>query len=77
MCWSPAAIGRRTIENFKLTIDKGSPDNLVSFCGKGVKKVGPTTFEMTARDFWPERDLDILILGPFEEEEPAKAGEPG
>jgi hypothetical protein len=66
-----------TIENFKLTIDKGSPNNLVSFCGKGVKKVGPTTFEMTARDFWPERDLDILILGLFEEEEPAKAGEPG
>jgi hypothetical protein len=55
-----------SIEKFKLTIDKGSPRNLVSFCGTGVKKTGPTTFEMTAEDFYPERDLDILILRPFE-----------
>ena len=54
------------IEKFKLTIDKGSPRNLVSFCGTGVKKTGPTTFEMTAEDFYPQRDLDILILQPFE-----------
>lgn len=55
-----------TIEKFKLTIDKGSPRNLVSFCGTGVKKTGPTTFEMTAEDFYPQRDLDILILRPLE-----------
>lgn len=55
-----------TIEKFKLTIDKGSPRALVSFCGKGVKKTGPTSFEMVAQDFYPERDLDILILQPLE-----------
>jgi hypothetical protein len=50
------------IERFRLTIDKGAPENLVSFCGEGVTKTGPTTFEMVKTDFWPDRDLDILIL---------------
>ena len=53
-----------TIGNFKLTIDKGTPKNLVSFCGDNVKKVGPTTFEVTAKDFYPEHDIDILLLEP-------------
>jgi len=51
-----------TIGTFHLTVDKGEPDALVSFCGDGVKKTGPTTFELTKTDFYPERDLDILIL---------------
>lgn len=55
--WATGSIGR-----FKLTVDKGYQNSLVSFCGKGVKKTGPTTFEMTARDFYPEQDLDILFL---------------
>lgn len=50
------------IDRFHVTIDKGKPGNLVSFCGTGVKKTGPTTFEMSAENFYPERDLDILIL---------------
>ncbi|QYO75381.1 DUF4424 domain-containing protein [Devosia salina] len=50
------------IEKFRLVIDKGSTDNLVSFCGEGVKKIGPTTFEMVKQDFWPQEELDILIL---------------
>lgn len=50
------------IDRFRVTIDKGRPGNLVSFCGTGVKKTGPTTFEMSAENFYPERDLDILIL---------------
>lgn len=50
------------IGTFKLTIDKGKPDSLVSFCGEGVRKTGPTTFEMTAEDFYPEKDIEILIL---------------
>jgi hypothetical protein len=50
------------IKKFKLTIDKGDTENLISFCGQNVKKTGPTTFEMTAEDFWPERDIEILLL---------------
>ncbi len=55
-----------TIGKFRLTIDKGDPASIVSFCGTGVKKTGPTTFEMTAQDFNPERDIDILILQPYD-----------
>jgi hypothetical protein len=54
--------GGGAIENFRLVVDKGSEDNLVSFCGDGVKKIGPTTFEMVKTDFWPDKELDILIL---------------
>ncbi|SFV30509.1 protein of unknown function [Devosia crocina] len=50
------------IENFRLVVDKGSPQNLVSFCGEGVSKIGPTTFAMVRTDFWPEQELNILIL---------------
>jgi hypothetical protein len=53
-----------SIKNFKLIVDKGESDNYVSFCGKGVRKTGPTTFEMNATDFTPDKDLDILLLVP-------------
>ena len=56
------------IENFRLVVDKGDASNLVSFCGEGVKKIGPTTFEMVRQDFWPEQELDILILNRLPEE---------
>lgn len=55
--WSGGSIG-----TFRLVIDKGSTDNLVSFCGDGIKKTGPTTFETVKTDFWPNKELDILIL---------------
>ena len=63
--WSTGANWSGPIGTFHLTIDKGSPDNLVSFCWDGeVKKTSPTTFEMEAQDWWPpwERELEILIL---------------
>lgn len=53
------------IGDFTLTVDKGAPENLVSFCATGVKKIGPTTFQMKSKEFYPERDLDILILKPY------------
>lgn len=53
-----------TIGTFHLTVDKGSTKNLVSFCAKNVRKTGLTTFESTQKDFYPKRDLDVLILQP-------------
>lgn len=50
------------IKNFHLTVDKGSPDNLVSFCMNGVKKTSPTKFEVTKTNFEPTKDLNILII---------------
>jgi hypothetical protein len=65
-----------TIGDFKLTIDKGKKENLVSFCADGVKKTGPTTFEVTAKDYYPEGDLAILILTPNEWEAPEPTAAP-
>jgi len=50
------------IKDFRLVVDKGSPDNLVSLCGQNVSKIGPTQFEMRKRDFTPNSNLAILIL---------------
>lgn len=52
------------IGTFHLTVDKEDPQNLVSFCSEGVKKTGPTTFEMTQKDFYPQKNLDVLIVYP-------------
>lgn len=54
-----------TIGEFHLTIDKGAPGNLVSLCIDGIRKTGPTTFEVTRRNFIPEQDLKILVLEPI------------
>ncbi|MBX5204221.1 DUF4424 domain-containing protein [Rhizobium sp. NZLR1] len=56
------------IRRFQLTIDKGKPGSLISFCGSNVEKIGPTTFRMTAEDFDPGKDFDILVLNPPEAE---------
>lgn len=50
------------IKDFRLVVDKGSPDNLVSLCGEKIKKISATQFEMRATDFFPQRNLEVLIL---------------
>jgi len=55
---------RAPIGEFRLIVDKGDPRNLVSFCGEGVRRIGPTQFEMRRRNWRPDRDLRVLILTP-------------
>jgi hypothetical protein len=65
--WSTGANWGGPIHDFRLTIDKGDPKALISFCWDGkVTKTGPTTFTMSARDFLPpsDRELEILLLKP-------------
>jgi uncharacterized protein DUF4424 len=50
------------IADFTLTVDKGKPDNLVSFCGTGVKKLSPTQFQVHYTNYTPTADLAVLIL---------------
>jgi len=50
------------IGKFKLTVDKTTPDALVSLCAQGIKKAGPTTFVLA------EEDLSVLFLEPLKEE---------
>lgn len=53
---------RSPIGDFRLVVDKGAPGNLVSFCGKGVRKISPTRFEMRRKNWRPDRDLQILVV---------------
>lgn len=50
------------IKEFRLVVDKGDPDNLVSFCGERPRRLSPTQFEVKLSDFTPEGDLSVLIL---------------
>ena len=53
------------IGSFKLTIDPGASDRLVSFCPGQLKPTAPNALEFTAEDFTPEGNLKILIIGRF------------
>jgi hypothetical protein len=55
---------RSPIGRFRLVVDKGAPENLVSFCGDGVRRISPTQFEMVKTNWRPTRDLEILIVKP-------------
>lgn len=59
---SSGANWKGPIKNFRLVVDKGKPDNLVSFCAEGVKKISPTQFEVRKTNFEPKDDLNILIV---------------
>ena len=34
----------------------------MSLCLDGIKKTGPTRFELRKKDFVPERDLAVLVV---------------
>ncbi|WP_395665438.1 DUF4424 domain-containing protein [Methylocella sp.] len=51
------------IKKFQLTVDKGKPDRLVSFCFDNVRKASPTLFVAELENFTPKRDLKILMIG--------------
>ena len=53
---------RGPIGDFRLVVDKQDEADLVSFCERDVRKVGPTRFEVRRRDFRPDRDLAVLFL---------------
>lgn len=55
---------RSPIGSFRLVVDKGKPGNLVSFCETGVKKIGPTQYEVRHTNWRPTRDLHVLIIEP-------------
>ncbi len=56
------------IRDFRLVVDKGRPENMISFCGQGVRKIGPTQFEMRKTNFTPQGNLSVLILKPLPKE---------
>jgi hypothetical protein len=59
---TPAGNWASPIGTFHLTVDKTDENALVSFCGTGVTKTAPTTFELTIADYYPTEELNILIV---------------
>ena len=68
---SPGANWRGPIKRFRLTVDKGYPDRLVSLCIDGLKKVSPTRFEVIKTNYEPDRDLEVLFVALI----PAEGGQ--
>jgi uncharacterized protein DUF4424 len=60
---------RSPIGDFRLVVDKGRPENIVSFCGTGLTRISPTRFEMRRRNWRPDRDLAVLIVQPNREDD--------
>lgn len=52
-----------TVRQFRLSVDKGKPTRLVSFCLENLRKISPTSFEMRATDFRPSGLFKILLVG--------------
>jgi hypothetical protein len=55
---------RSPIGSFRLVVDKEAPDNIVSFCGTGLRRISPTQFEMRRTNWRPTEDLNVLIVRP-------------
>ena len=53
---------RSPIGDFRMVVDKGSPNAIVSFCADGVRRISPTQFEVRHRNWRPTRDLAVLIV---------------
>lgn len=53
------------IGKFKLTVKKSDPNEKLSFCGSGIKKIDAKTFVMEKTNFTPKQDLHILYLKPY------------
>jgi Domain of unknown function (DUF4424) len=65
---SSGANWKGPIGDFRLVVDKGKPDSLVSFCADGVKKISPTQFEIRKTDYEPDSDISILIVNWYKME---------
>lgn len=52
------------IGQFRLTLDKGAAQNVISLCASSVTKTGPTTFVIEKQNYMPDRDLEVLIVTP-------------
>jgi hypothetical protein len=53
------------IKQFKLSIDPGGKDRLVSFCAGKLKPSAKDALDYQAADFVPDRDIKLLVVGRF------------
>lgn len=48
------------IGRFRLTVDKGDPETVISLCLKNLRQTSPTTYVFEKYNYVPEKDLAIL-----------------
>jgi hypothetical protein len=53
------------IKQFRLRIDTQNAGRLISVCAPNLKIVSPSMLEFVAKDFIPESNLKILMIGRF------------
>ena len=53
------------IKDFRLVIDKLDSGHIISACGK-FKRISPTQFELRETDYYPDRNLEVLVLEPLQ-----------
>jgi hypothetical protein len=53
------------IKEFRLSIDPGGKDRLVSFCAGKLKPSAKEALDFQAADFVPDRDIKLLVVGRF------------
>ena len=53
------------IKKFNLTVEKPSEKALVSLCADGIKRASPTTFTVSADNYAPDSDLNVLFVEPM------------
>lgn len=59
---SPGANWQGVIGEFNLTVETGEPGRMVSSCMPGLLKVGPSTYNVTRKNYEPDRDLHLLFV---------------
>jgi Domain of unknown function (DUF4424) len=52
------------IRHFRLLVKGDSSQDIVLTCMPGLKRIGPTRYELTRTNFHPSSDLKLLILQP-------------
>jgi hypothetical protein len=54
------------IKHFHLQIDSDAPDDIVMTCMPNIQQTSPTRYEIDASDFHPDRNLNLVILQPHQ-----------
>ena len=53
------------IKNFRLLIDRGGSNHLVSYCAGKLNPSSKPSLDISAEDFTPDRDIKLLFVGRF------------
>lgn len=55
------------IQKFRMTVEKSSPDTLVSLCGTGIRRASQTSYVLSQENYSPGADLQVLFVEPLGE----------